>query len=110
MLPFHWQFTARCIDTGHANMVGLNVPDMIRQVGSHLKATHINDNYGIKDEHFSPFNGTIPWKEVVQALRDIDYQECFAFETHHLTSMYPKEVQPYLVDFSYALGEYLLKL
>ena len=99
-----------CIDTGHANMVGLNVPDMIRQVGSHLKATHINDNYGIKDEHFSPFNGTIPWKEVVQALRDIDYQECFAFETHHLTSMYPKEVQPYLVDFSYALGEYLLKL
>lgn len=99
-----------CIDTGHANMVGLNVPDMIRQVGSHLKATHINDNYGIKDEHFSPFNGTIPWKEVVQALRDIDYQECFAFEIHHLTSMYPKEVQPYLVDFSYALGEYLLKL
>ena len=99
-----------CIDTGHANMVGLNVPDMIRQVGSHLKATHINYNYGIKDEHFSPFNGTIPWKEVVQALRDIDYQECFAFETHHLTSMYPKEVQPYLVDFSYALGEYLLNL
>ena len=43
----------------------------------------------------------------MQALRDIDYQECFAFETHHLTSMYPKEVQPYLVDFSYALGEYL---
>ena len=99
-----------CIDTGHANMVGLNVPDMIRQVGSHLKATHINDNHGVSDEHFAPFNGTIPWKETVQALRDIDYQECFAFETHHLTSMFPKEVQPALVDFSHVLGEYLLQL
>lgn len=99
-----------CIDTGHANMVNINVPDMIRQFGSHLKATHIDDNHGIKDEHFAPFNGTIPWREVMQALKDINYQEAFAFEIHHLTSMFPKEVQPQLVDFSYALGEYLLGL
>lgn len=98
-----------CIDTGHANMVGLDVPAMIRQVGTHLKATHINDNHGKTDEHFAPYNGTIPWKETVQALRDIGYQECFAFEIHHLTSMYPKEVQPAQVDFSYALGSYLLR-
>lgn len=98
-----------CIDTGHANMVGLDVPDLIRQVGSHLKATHINDNHGVSDEHFAPFNGTIPWKETVQALRDIDYQEGFAFEIHHLTSMFPKQVQPALVDFSHVLGEYLLQ-
>lgn len=97
-----------CIDTGHANMVGLDVPAMIRQVGFHLKATHINDNHGTTDEHFAPYNGTIPWKETVQALRDIHYQECFAFEIHHLTSMYPKEVQSALVDFSYVLGTYLL--
>lgn len=99
-----------CIDTGHANMVGISVPDMIKQFGPHLKATHIDDNHGGKDEHFAPFNGTIPWKEVMQALREIDYQEAFAFETHHLTSMFPKEIQPKLVDFSYALGEHLLKL
>ena len=98
-----------CIDTGHANMVGLDVPAMIRQVGTHLKATHINDNHGKTDEHFAPYNGTIPWKETVQALPDIGYQECFAFEIHHLTSMYPKEVQPAQVDFSYALGSYLLR-
>ena len=89
-------------------MVGLDVPAMIRQVGFHLKATHINDNHGTTDEHFAPYNGTIPWKETVQALRDIHYQECFAFEIHHLTSMYPKEVQSALEDFSYVLGTYLL--
>ncbi len=99
-----------CIDTGHAHMTGIDVAGMIRQVGHHLKATHIADNHANKDEHFAPFNGTIDWAEVMKALREIDYQECFAFEIHHLTSMYPKEVQPHLVKFSYELGRYLLSL
>lgn len=99
-----------CIDTGHANMVGISVPDMIRQFGTHLKATHIDDNHGVKDEHFAPFNGTIPWKEVMQALHEVGYEEAFAFETHHLTSMFPKEIQESLVGFSYKLGEYLMNL
>lgn len=99
-----------CIDTGHAHMVGIDVPEMIRQVGKHLKATHIADNHQNKDEHFAPFNGTIDWAEVMKALREIDYQECFAFEIHNLTSMYPKEVQPALVKFSYELGNYLMSL
>lgn len=99
-----------CIDTGHAHMVGIDVPGMIRQVGSHLKATHISDNHQNKDEHFAPFNGTIDWLEVMTALREINYQECFAYEIHNLTGMYPKEVQPALVKFSYELGNYLLNL
>lgn len=99
-----------CIDTGHANRAGINAADMIRQVGSHLKATHINDNHGDKDEHFAPFNGTVDWPEVMKALREIDYQECFAYEIHHLSSMYPGEVQGSLVKFSYELGQYLMRL
>ena len=99
-----------CIDTGHAHMVGINVPEMIRQVGSHLKATHIADNHGKTDEHLPPFNGTIDWPEVMKALREINYQECFAFEIQNLSSMYPKEVQPALVKFSYELGSYLMGL
>lgn len=99
-----------CIDTGHAHMAGINVADMIRQAGSHLKATHIADNHGNRDEHFAPFNGTIDWPEVMKALREINYQECFAFEVHHLTSMYPAKIQPSLVKFSYEVGQYLMKL
>lgn len=99
-----------CIDTGHSHMVGIDVADMIRQVGSHLKATHIADNHGTKDEHFAPFNGTIDWPSVMKALSDVDYQECFAFEIQNLSSMYPKEAQPALVKFSYDLGKYLLNL
>ena len=99
-----------CIDTGHAHLSGFDVAEMIRQVGPHLKATHIADNHGNKDEHFIPFNGTINWTEVMKALREINYQECFAFEIHNLSSMYPKEVQAPLVKFSYEMGQYLLAL
>ena len=99
-----------CIDTGHAHMAGINVSQMIRRIGGHLKATHIADNHANTDEHFAPFNGTIDWAEVMRALRDIGYEECFAFEIQHLSSMYPKETQRYLVNFSYDLGQYLMKL
>ncbi len=99
-----------CIDTGHAHLSGINPADLIRKIGPHLKATHIADNHQNRDEHFAPFNGTIDWPEVMKALREIGYEEAFAFEIHHLTSMYPSAVQQNLVNFSYDLGNYLLQL
>ncbi len=99
-----------CIDTGHAHLSKISAAKMIRQVGSHLKATHIADNHQNRDEHFVPFNGTIDWTDVVKALREIHYEETFAFEVHHLSSMFPAEVQQHLVNFSYELGKYLLTL
>ncbi len=99
-----------CVDTGHAHLSGVNPAQMIRMVGSHLKATHIADNHQNKDEHFAPFNGTIDWVEVIHALKEVDYQESFTYECHHLTSMYPACVQQNLINFSYDLGNYLLSL
>lgn len=99
-----------CVDTGHAHLSGINPADMIRLVGSHLKATHIADNHQTGDEHFAPFNGTIDWKDVMKALKEVNYQEDFSFEIHNLTSMYPKEVQQKLVDFSYDVGTYLINM
>lgn len=99
-----------CIDTGHAHLSGYDVPALLRQIGSSLKATHIADNHRNLDEHFAPFNGTIDWPEVMKALREIGYEESFAFEIHHLSSMYPASVQQYLVNFSYELGKYLMGL
>ena len=99
-----------CIYTGHAHLSGINPADMIRLVGSHLKATHIADNHRNTDEHYAPFNGTIDWTDVMKALNEINYQEDFSFEIHNLTSMYPKQVQQKLVDFSYELGQYLVNM
>ena len=75
-----------------------------------MKATHIADNHRNTDEHYAPFNGTIDWTDVMKALNEINYQEDFSFEIHNLTSMYPKQVQQKLVDFSYELGQYLVNM
>lgn len=99
-----------CVDTGHAHFAGMDVAAFLRAVGDYLHATHIADNHKNADEHFSPFNGTIDWESVMKTLREIDYQDDFSFETHHLTSPYPRQIQPYLVNFSYQLGCYLMGL
>jgi sugar phosphate isomerase/epimerase len=99
-----------CTDTGHAHLAGFNVPEFIRKAGRRLRATHIQDNHQNMDEHFAPFNGTIPWNEAMAAFREIDYKGAFAFEIQNLTSCYPVEVQKYLVKFSFELGSYLLTL
>ena len=99
-----------CIDTGHAHLSRFSVPDYIRTVGNRLRATHIDDNHQNKDEHFAPFQGTIPWRDVMQALREVECDFDFTFEIQHLTSCFPAAVQAPLVKFSYTLGEYLLSL
>ncbi|MCI8887249.1 MAG: sugar phosphate isomerase/epimerase [Hungatella sp.] len=99
-----------CIDTGHAHLSGIDPSRMIRLAGAHLKATHIADNHRNKDEHFAPLNGTIDWSRTMGALKEIGYEEAFAFEIHHLTSMYPAQIQQDLINFSFALGNYLLNL
>lgn len=97
-----------CLDTGHAFLSGYDPVDCVRQLGHRLKATHIADNKGKEDEHVAPFQGFIPWADVVRALHDINYQNDFAFEIHHLTSAFPLSIQADMVHFSHTLGEYLL--
>lgn len=103
------EWVGACLDTGHANISGLDPAECVHKIGKRLRATHINDNHGTKvDEHIAPFMGTINWVEVVKALREIDYKHDFSFETHHLTSSFPLRIQPDLIRFSYTLGQYLL--
>lgn len=97
-----------CIDTGHAHLSGHDVPSVLRRTGSMLKAMHVADNHQNADEHQPPFFGTIDWRNVVKVLEEIDYQEDFSFEIQNFTRPYPKELQPYLVPFTYHLGCLLL--
>ncbi|MBR6299594.1 MAG: sugar phosphate isomerase/epimerase [Clostridia bacterium] len=98
-----------CLDTGHAHVSGLSPADCVLKLGNRLKATHINDNSAVgRDEHVAPFMGTINWPQTVKALRDIGYENDFAFETQNLTAVFPLRIQGDLLRFSYTLGEYLL--
>jgi len=61
-----------CFDFGHANVGNLNIYNEIKKIGNKLKVTHIHDNYGT-DSHNQPFDGTINWDNVRNALTDINY-------------------------------------
>lgn len=61
-----------CFDFGHANVGNLDIYNEIKKIGSKLKVTHIHDNYGT-DSHNQPFDGTINWIDVRNALTEINY-------------------------------------
>ncbi len=68
-----------CLDTGHANNAGQDIAAMIRMFRSDLATVHLNDNFGYQkdifsDLHLYPGEGNIPWKDVLQALREIRFR------------------------------------
>lgn len=74
-----------CLDTGHANIAGQNIPQMIKSFSSKLDCLHLNDNYGKRsgageDVHLFPTEGTIPWPEVFAALRQSDFRGAMNLE------------------------------
>lgn len=68
-----------CWDTGHANIEGAQY-DQILTLGKHLKAVHVHDNIGKKDEHMMPFCGVCSMDEVVTALLDTGFTGPFTME------------------------------
>lgn len=63
-----------CFDSGHVN-VGRSIKpaDAIREIGHLLWTLHLHDNNGEGDLHLVPGRGSIDWKSVAEALRDISY-------------------------------------
>lgn len=78
-----------CWDTGHAHLNGIPQPAALRQLGSHLKALHINDNLADRDAHLAPYMGSIPWPDVVQTLQEIGYTGDFTYEVQGYTNALP---------------------
>ena len=77
-----------CLDTGHV-MCYNRGRDMLRDYGSRLIATHINDNMGISDPdnifwtddlHLLPFDGIANWESVVKRITDSGYSGPLTFE------------------------------
>ena len=72
---------AICLDTGHLNLAGLDQTEFIKQSGSLLKALHITDNEGERDQHMIPYGiGNIKWDQVVRSLKAIGYNGLFNYE------------------------------
>ena len=89
-----------CFDTGHANLAQVNQPAAIQQIGSRLKALHINDNRGEKDDHLLPYLGYVEWTPLLKSLADVNYQGDFTYEIHNFTGGMSPEIHQQGVEFS----------
>lgn len=98
-----------CWDFGHANISGIKQSEGLAYVGDRLKVLHINDNFGVGDDHVPPFVGNVDWKDAMHGLSLIGYDGLLNFEI--ATKRMPDEVRPalakYLVDSAKILESYI---
>ena len=105
LAPFPPAHTGICLDTGHLNIDGGSFRDFVVQAGQALKALHIHDNSGKRDDHMLPYGGgTVPWPEVLGALRDAQYARAFTFEIPG-EARCPWEAKMAKLDYARILGE-----
>lgn len=99
-----------CYDFGHAHLTGGFHRQNLNAIGSRLKAVHVADNHGERDEHLMPFYGTIDWEECMAGLADIDYQGELTYEIQEFGRHLPQELKHTVVEHSIEIGNYLISL
>ena len=70
-----------CLDSNHAMDRWRDLPDYIRELGDRLWTLHISDYDGVDEKHQMPGEGVVEWGRFASALRDIDYDGPFNYET-----------------------------
>ena len=99
-----------CWDFGHAHLEKVKQPQALHAMGSRLKATHVADNSGLRDDHIMPFAGHVNWYEIMPALAHIDYRGDFTYEIHSASSKLPDELLEDLGRYCVKVGRYLTNL
>jgi sugar phosphate isomerase/epimerase len=69
-----------CLDSGHMLNVGRNLGDEARKLGKTLKIVHLHDNRWMRDSHEIPLFGETDWKDLMLALKEIEYDGNFNVE------------------------------
>lgn len=69
-----------CYDIGHQNCFA-HYAEFLPLFGSRLLAVHLHDNFGVKDEHFLPFDGNIDWYKFYSQMRSLDYKGAIELES-----------------------------
>lgn len=94
------------IDTGHAVLHGMRPEEAIRIMGRRLATTHLQDNFGQRDDHLPPGRGSIAWEPVREALREVGYTGMLMVEI----SDCPPGREPQAAADTQAAAEFLRRL
>ena len=103
-----------CLDTGHANLVGLDMESFLTTLGPRLKVLHIHDNDGISDLHQIPFTfaktrenkSSTDWDGFIRGLRAIHFDGVLSFETAPVLTAFPQELKEEALGFIAKIGNY----
>jgi sugar phosphate isomerase/epimerase len=68
-----------CLDYGHAHLMG-DLGEAIEALSGHLWTTHVHDNGGQRDDHLTPYLGTIDWGAAMMETQKIGYDGVLMFE------------------------------
>ena len=107
---FHTDNVGICWDFGHANLMGADQREALRVMGKRLKATHVADNSGMRDDHILPFQGMVDWRKILPVLSEIQYEGDLTYEIHSSTSRLPDELVYETAVLCEHVGRYLLDL
>lgn len=78
-----------CWDIGHANLINPDQYNDIAKLGDRLFAVHIQDNFGLHDDHIAPLMGTVDIDSVMRGLIDSGFAGkggVFTFEADNMIS------------------------
>lgn len=86
-----------CLDTGHANVEGLDVPTAIEECGPLLAATHIQESCPGNDLHMFPFSlrrvkSSMNWFQIFDAFKRVGYRKPLIGECANHTGELPLEL------------------
>lgn len=68
------------LDIGHANLIPGGVEPFINAFGPRIGGTHLSDNDGKIDRHWTIGSGTLPWAEMLGKLRAAGYGGSYTIE------------------------------
>ena len=103
-----------CFDTGHANLLGIDMERFITKLGTRLKVLHIHDNDGIADLHQLPYTFTktrenasaTDWEGFLKGLYQIHFDGVLSFETAPVLETFPEELKIDALQLIARIGQY----
>ena len=106
-----------CLDTGHANIAGIDLERFMTILGKRIRVLHIHDNDGERDLHQMPYTFTrtrenkpsTDWDGFLRALKRSGYDGVLNFETAPILTSFPDELKPEALHMIAAIGRYFAK-
>ena len=102
-------YAVACVDVGHAGLAGEDPADLLRILGSRVKALHIHDNRHKVDDHTLPYLGKLDWDSITKALGEIDYRGDFTFEVTSYLTPFDDEMADAALRFQVEVGRHLIQ-